>query len=686
VRYLKGVGPRYAELLAKSGVETIEDLLYYVPRRYTDWSRISRVDDLKAGDRVTVVARIISADVSRRGRRQIFAAALEDDSGAVFARWFNQPYLKNVLKKGVRAVVSGEIRFDRYGRRIEFVNPSFELLSDQEATELVHAGRIVPEYSQIGQLSGRRIRRFVKTALDGFMDELEDPLPSSVRARHELPGLRQAMGDVHFPHSLDQAARARRRLAYEEFFLFQVVVGLRRLRAERQEGAVAFVWDDDEHSRFLDSLPFSLTGAQSRVLAEIRDDMARQSAMNRLLQGDVGSGKTAVAAAAMHQAVSNGYQAAIMAPTEILAEQHMRSLDGLLTPLGDRVVLLRGGMRAPEREGALERIATGEAQVVVGTHALIQSATEFARLGLVVVDEQHRFGVEQRAALRSKGRSPDVLVMTATPIPRTLALTVYGDLDVSVLDELPPGRTPVKTAVRDEAGRERLYRFLRDEMKEGRQVFVVYPLVEDSDKVELAAASEMYERLRTGVFPGFRLGLVHGRMSADEKDQTMNLFQSGEIDLLVSTTVVEVGVDVPNATVMVIEHAERFGLAQLHQLRGRVGRGSERSYCVLMVGPGSTEDARERIQILADTSDGFEIAERDLEIRGPGEFLGVRQHGLPRFAVADLGHDSRLLVMAREDAFALLEGDPALSSDEGLRVRDAVRRRFGGRVGFIDVG
>ncbi|MFH1501910.1 MAG: ATP-dependent DNA helicase RecG [Candidatus Eisenbacteria bacterium] len=686
VRYLKGVGPKFAELLAKSGVVTIEELLYYVPRRYTDWSRIARVDDLRAGDRVTVFVSVVSADVSRRGRRQVFAAALEDDSGAVFARWFNQPYLKNVLVRGARAVVSGEVRFDRSARRIEFVNPSFEVLSDDEATELVHAGRIVPEYSQIGALSGRRIRSMVKAALDRFLPDLEDPIPASVRRRRRLPGLREAMGDVHFPRSLDQAATARDRLAFEEFFLFQIVVGRRRMRAEEAPGAVSFSWNDAEHSRFLGSLPFRLTGAQERVIAEIRADMARKHPMNRLLQGDVGSGKTVVAAAVMHQAVANGYQAAIMAPTEILAEQHMRSVQALLTPLGDGVTLLRGGLKSAERADALAAIAGGKADVVVGTHALIQSDTEFARLGLAVVDEQHRFGVEQRAALRSKGEAPDVLVMTATPIPRTLALTVYGDLDVSVLDELPPGRTPVTTAVRDEAGRERLYRFVRTEMSEGKQVFIVYPLVEDSEKVELAAATAMYEKLRTRVFKDYSLGLVHGRMSPEEKDEVMGRFQRGDVDLLVSTTVVEVGVDVPNATVMVVEHAERFGLAQLHQLRGRVGRGSQRSYCVLMVGPGASDEARERIQILAATTDGFEIAEKDLELRGPGEFLGVRQHGLPRFAVADLRHDSRLLVKARDDAFAFLDADPKLESPEGRVLREAVRRRFRDRGSFVDIG
>ncbi|MBD3347760.1 MAG: ATP-dependent DNA helicase RecG [Candidatus Eisenbacteria bacterium] len=686
VRYLKGVGPKFAQLLGRSGVETIEDLLYYVPRRYTDWSRISRIGDLRVGDRVTVVAAVISSEVTRRGRRVVFAAALEDDSGAVFARWFNQPYLKNVLRKGVRAVVSGEVRFDRYARRIEFVNPSFEVLSDEEATELVHAGRIVPEYSQIGRLSGRRIRRFVKTALDRFRDDLVDPLPARVLERRDLPGLREAMGDVHFPRTLEQAKRARGRLAYEEFFLFQVIVGLRRLAAGRESGAIAFDWDEREHERFLASLPYELTSAQKRVIEELRSDMTRPRSMNRLLQGDVGSGKTVVAAAALHQAVSNGYQAALMAPTEILAEQHMGNVEALLAPLGDRVFLLRGGMRAADRERTLEALRDGEAQVVVGTHALIQPDSEFAKLGLIVVDEQHRFGVEQRAALRSKGAAPDVLVMTATPIPRTLSLTVYGDLDVSVLDELPPGRSPVRTAVRDEAGRERLYRFLASEMGKGHQVFVVYPLVEDSDKVELSAATEMYEKLRTRVFPGFGLGLVHGRMSPEQKDDVMARFQGGEIDLLVSTTVVEVGVDVPNATVMVVEHAERFGLAQLHQLRGRVGRGSTRSYCVLMVGGGASEEARERIQILADTNDGFEIAEKDLELRGPGEFLGVRQHGLPRFAVADLGHDSRLLVKAREDAFGFLDRDPDLAGEEGRLVRDAIRRRFRDRAGFVDVG
>jgi len=684
VRYLKGVGPKFASLFARAGVETIEDLLYYVPRAYTDWSRIERIDDLKLGDRVTVIARVVSASVSRRGRMTVFVALFEDDSGAIFARWFNQPYLADILTTGTRVVLSGEVRFDRYARRIEFSNPAFEKLGDDDSAELVHAGRIVPEYSQIGDLSGRRIRKLVKSALDRFGGDLVDPLPDDVRRRRRLPDLVSAMRAVHFPASLDEAAGGRGRLAFEEFFLFQLLVGLRRLERTEEGPHVAFVWNDDEQGRFLESLPFDLTEAQVRTVREIRADMEARRTMNRLLQGDVGSGKTVVAAAAMHQAAVNGYQAALMAPTEILAEQHARNLRALLEPLGLQVVLLRGGMSPADRSEAQERIASGGARAVVGTHALIQEAVEFRRLGLVIVDEQHRFGVLQRAALREKGVAPDVLVMTATPIPRTLALTAYGDLDVSVLDELPPGRQPVVTAVRDESSRERVYSFLREEMKEGRQVFVVYPLVEESEKIELAAATEMYETLRKRVFSNAEVGLVHGRMSAEEKERTMRAFEEGSIDLLVSTTVVEVGVDVPNASVMVIEHAERFGLAQLHQLRGRVGRGKHKSYCVLMVGQAASEEARERIQVLAETNDGFVIAEKDLELRGPGEFLGVRQHGLPRFAVADLSRDTRLLVAAREDAFAFLDKDPGLGTDEGRLLKDAVARRLKRSEGLLD--
>ncbi len=686
IRYLKGVGPRFASLFAKAGVETIDDLLYYVPRAYTDWSRISRIDDLRIGDRVTVVATVLSCDVARRGRLRTFVAALEDDSGAIFARWFNQPWLQNVLKTGTKAVVSGEVRFDRFARRTEFINPVFEVLRETEAAELVHAGRIVPEYSQIGELSGRRIRGLVKSALDRFLDDLVDPLPEAVRKKRSLPGIREAMGEIHFPPSIERAAAARERLAYEEFFLFQVIVALRRLKAAAGGPAIRLDWNGREHERLLASLPFALTAAQARVIEEIRGDMSSDRAMHRLLQGDVGSGKTVVAAAAMHQAVANGYQAAIMAPTEILAEQHHVNIEGLLGPLGDRVVLLRGGMKAAERDAALALIESGEADVVVGTHALVQEGTRFGNLALAVVDEQHRFGVVQRAALREKGTAPDLLVMTATPIPRTLALTVYGDLDVSVLDELPPGRTPVVTAVRDEAARKKVYEFLKGEIAGGRQVFVVYPLVEESEKMELSAATEMYERLRKKVFPEASLGLIHGRMRPEEKDAVMERFKTGEIDLLVSTTVVEVGVDVPNATVMVIEHAERFGLAQLHQLRGRVGRSGLKSYCVLMVGTGASDEARERIQVLADTSDGFVIAERDLAIRGPGEFLGVRQHGLPRFSVADLRRDVRLLVEAREDAFGFVEADPEMSGDEARLVSGAIERRFRDRETLIDVG
>jgi len=686
VRYLKGVGPAFAGLLAKAGVERIIDLLYYVPRNYTDWSRIASVDSLRAGDRATVVARVLSCDVTRRGPRRTFVAALEDDSGAIVARWFNQPYLNSVLKVGTKAVVSGEVRFDRFARRLELANPAFEVIREQEAVELVHAGRIVPEYSSVGELSGRRIRRFVKTAIDGFLGDAPEPLPGWVLRRRRLPAVRDALARVHFPASLEQAAEARERLAFEEFFLFQVMVGIRKRRAAADTPTARFAWSETEHARLLAALPFALTAAQQRVIGEIRADMARPASMNRLLQGDVGSGKTVVAAAAMHQAAVGGCQGAIMAPTEVLAEQHHRNLTRLLAPLGDRVALLRGGMRAAEREEALAAIESGAAQIVVGTHALIEGGTRFRRLALAVIDEQHRFGVVQRAALRAKGGSPDVLVMTATPIPRTLAMTVYGDLDVSVLDELPPGRTPVVTAVRDEAGRAKVYEFLKAELAERRQVFVVYPLVEESEKVELAAATAMYEKLRTSVFRGVEVGLIHGRMRPDEKDAAMERFKAGATGVLVSTTVVEVGVDVANATVMVVEHAERFGLAQLHQLRGRVGRGAHRSYCILMVGRGASDEARERIQVLADTSDGFVIAERDLELRGPGEFLGVRQHGLPRFSVADLARDARLLALAREDAFELLGRDPDMRGDETRRVLDALSTRFRDARSYIDVG
>ncbi|MFH1865839.1 MAG: ATP-dependent DNA helicase RecG [Candidatus Eisenbacteria bacterium] len=686
VGLLKGVGPRFVALFARAGVETIEDLLYYVPRTYADWSNIASVGSLRMGDRVTVVVRVVSCDIIRRGRMQIFVAAFEDDTGAIVARWFGQPYLQTVLKPGGKAVVSGQVRFDRFSRRIEFLNPSFEVMDENEAAELVHAGRIVPEYSQIGQLSGRRIRSLVKTVLDGLLDELVDPLPEVVLASRALPGLKESMAEVHFPSSVERAARARSRLAYEEFFLFQVVVALRKRQVAGSGGAVPIAWSDAEHARLIESLAFGLTGAQERVISEIAGDIGSGAPMNRLLQGDVGSGKTAVAASAMHQAVAAGHQAAIMAPTEILAEQHLENLRALLSPLGDRVVLLRGGMKAGERNEALGLIESGEAQIIVGTHALIQEGTTFADLALAVVDEQHRFGVVQRAALRGKGSAPHILVMTATPIPRTLALTVYGDLDVSVLDEMPPGRERVATAIRDEAARKKVYDFLKTEVAAGRQIFIVYPLVEESEKMELAAATKMYEKLKERVFTDATVGLVHGRMKPEDKDAVMETFKAGDTDILVSTTVVEVGVDIPNATVMLIEHAERFGLAQLHQLRGRVGRGDQRSYCILMVGRAASDEARERIQVLADTNDGFVIAEKDLEMRGPGEFLGVRQHGLPTFSVADLGHDSRLLVDARDDAFAYVAADPEMSTPAAKLVLDATGRRFKDHGAFMDVG
>jgi ATP-dependent DNA helicase RecG len=549
---------------------------------------------------------------------------------------------------------------------------------------VLHTGRLVPIYGLTRGLTARPMRRLMKRLVDGYVDGLEDPLPEGLLARHRLEPLGPALRAGHFPKTEADYAAARRRLVYDEFLLLQLGLAIRRHRQGRRPG-LAMNPPGALARRLLASLPFTLTPAQERVWREIRMDMAEPYPMNRLLQGDVGSGKTVVAALAILTAVESGYQAALMAPTEILAEQHLMTLAQLLEPLGVEVALLTNAVKGKARERVLAGVAGGAIACVVGTHALVQEAVRFHRLGLAVVDEQHRFGVHQRATLKGKGESPDVLVMTATPIPRTLALTLYGDLEVSVIDQLPPGRKPVVTRARPGSARGKIYRFLREQVGAGRQVYVVCPLVEESETVDLQAATEMAERLQQEVFPDLRVGLLHGRMSFPEKDRVMRDFKAGAIHILVSTTVIEVGIDVPNASVMLIEHAERFGLSQLHQLRGRVGRGPWKSYCILLSGASSPE-ARMRLDAMAATNDGFKIAEVDLSLRGPGDFFGTRQSGLPEFRVADLLRDAAVLEAARRDAATLIREDPNLLAPEHRALRAALLQRWRGKLDLAGVG
>jgi ATP-dependent DNA helicase RecG len=657
VQYVRGVGPERAAALAKAGVANVEDLLYYLPFRYEDRRAFAAIRDLSQGMKVSVSGTIVVAGLRRARRLSLYEAQIEDGSGRLKALWFNQPFLRNTLERGKRVVLYGAVERDPYvPRRLMMSSPQWEVLDDEGADQ-IHSGRIVPVYEKLGALTTRPLRRILTTLARELPDDLPDLLPPGVRERLAVTSRAAALREVHAPADVPlaelNAARSpgHRRLILEELFLFQLGLALRRetVREKRKELPVEVT--DRAREAIKKILPFHLTNAQKRVLREIADDMRTPYPMNRLVQGDVGSGKTMVALLSMVLAVENDAQAAFMAPTEILAEQHHLTFRRLLQRVGYKTEILTAAVKGKERAAALARIASGEAQIAVGTHALIQDEVRFHRLGLAVVDEQHRFGVLQRRELSSKGALVDVLVMTATPIPRTLALTAYGDLDVSVVDERPPGRQPVRTVQRPSAARREVAEKLKREIAAGHQAYIVYPLVEESEKLEdIQAATAMFEEWQHAL-PGVRVGLLHGRMKSAEKEAVMSAFARNETAVLVATTVIEVGVDVPNATLMVIEHAERFGLAQLHQLRGRVGRGAAPSTCVLLTHGRLSGEAKARMEVMVETEDGFVIAEKDLEIRGPGDFFGTRQSGLPTFRVANLVRDRALIETARQEAF-----------------------------------
>jgi ATP-dependent DNA helicase RecG len=691
VQFLKGVGPGRAPLLQKLGLLTARDVLYHAPHRYEDASTITRIAALATGMDATIVGRVVSSGVlpTRRGLR-IFQAVVRDATGMVECAWPGQPYLERVIHKGDLLLLSGPVKF-YHGRQL--VPREFTVIAGEGETAAEEGGILFPVYPATEGLTHRQVRKLVHDNLDDLLRrvrEEEDGIPPDVLSRVDVEPLWKALDHVHRPASLAEAEQGRRRLAFEELFYLQLLHALARHRAVASRPGIAFERRDFLVKPFHQRLPFALTGAQKKVLKEIGQDMAAPRRMNRLLQGDVGSGKTVVALFAMLRAVENGYQAALMAPTEILAEQHARTLVRLLEGLPVGVTLLTGRMGAKQRREAGFRIASGGAGIAVGTHALIQESVEFDRLGLVVVDEQHRFGVRQRLALAEMGTRADMLVMSATPIPRSLALTLYGDLDVSVLDELPPGRTPIATKVYKDSARGKAYEVIRRELLAGRQAYVVLPLVEESEKLaDLKAATKERDRLAAEVFPDVSIGLVHGRQALAERNAEMERFRGGETRILVATTVIEVGVDVPNATVMLIEHAERFGLSQLHQLRGRVGRGAAKSHCLLITGTSGAEwgpVARKRLQVMEDTTDGFRIAEADLELRGPGEFLGTRQSGMPDFAVAELARDQNVLKEAREEAFALVEDDPDLAKAGNAALRELMHNRWRGRLSLARVG
>jgi ATP-dependent DNA helicase RecG len=690
LQFLKGVGPQRAKLLTNLGLRTVEDALYYLPVRHEDRSQLTPLRSLKPNDVTTVSGVIRAVSPPPRGRPRVpLSVLLGDGTGFLTCVWFGQAFLERLFQRGQRLLVHGKVQRYRSGP-LQMQVKDYEIVEEEPgedgdpSDETLHTGRLVPVYGLTRGLRARGMRVLMKRLVDGYVDGLEDPLPEALRTRHRLEPLRDALRAGHFPKTDADQAAARRRLVYDEFLLLQLGLAIRRHRQGREPG-LALNPPGALARRLLASLPFALTAAQERVWREIRTDMAEPYPMNRLLQGDVGSGKTVVAALAILTAVESGYQAALMAPTEILAEQHLMTLTQLLEPLAVPVALLTNAVKGKARQRVLAGVAEGEIGCVIGTHALVQHDVRFRRLGLSVVDEQHRFGVNQRATLKRKGESPDVLVMTATPIPRTLALTIYGDIEESVIYQVHPGRKPVITKARTESARRQIYTFLREQAGAGRQIYVVYPLVEESEVIDLRAATEMAERLQHEVFPDLRIGLLHGRMTFAEKERVMREFKAGAVHVLVSTTVIEVGIDVPNASVMLVEHAERFGLSQLHQLRGRVGRGPWKSYCILLSG-ASSEEAKQRLQAMTDTSDGFKIAEADLVLRGPGDFFGTRQSGLPEFRVADLIRDAAALEAARRDAATLVREDPSLVAPAHRALRAALLQRWRGKLDLAGIG
>ncbi|MHB9035122.1 MAG: ATP-dependent DNA helicase RecG [Armatimonadota bacterium] len=677
VQFAKGVGPRLAGTLGKLDIFTVRDLIYHFPKRHEDRTRFARIASLRHGESATVLGTVLTADnVKTRGSLVLTKVAVDDGTGVMALTWFNQKFRKDqFLKlKGRQIVAYGTVAEGRWG--VEMANPEWEPYS--EDADPLSSGRVVPVYALTEGLFQSQIRKAIQGAIEKYAPMVPEVLPEDVRNRLDLMDITDALRNIHFPESQTALDAARKRLVFEELFLLQLALALRKRGMEAPGHGIRFQMPENFRDELKQILPFELTKAQKRVIKEIAADMSRPLCMNRLLQGDVGSGKTAVALAAMLIAVRNGYQAALMAPTEILAEQHYLGITRMLENLGVleiSVDLLKGSLRSKQRQQVIERIGSGQTKIAIGTHALIQEGVEFRKLGLVIVDEQHRFGVLQRAALMEKGLNPDILVMTATPIPRTLTLTIYGDLDVSIIDELPPGRKPIRTHWKQIGERKKVYHALRTLIDQGRQAYVVCPLIEESDKLQVRAASELAEFLQHEMFPDIKVGLLHGQMKTEEKDDTMTAFRAGEIQILVSTTVIEVGVDVPNATCMVIEDADRFGLAQLHQLRGRVGRGDEQSFCV-MICEGNSQDSIKRMQVMSSTSDGFTIAEEDLKLRGPGEFYGTRQSGMAGLKIADIFKDIPILELARKEAFALVDKDPDLGHPAFTALRRDLIKKY----------
>ncbi|TET62856.1 MAG: ATP-dependent DNA helicase RecG [Candidatus Stahlbacteria bacterium] len=664
VQYIKGIGPKRSLYFKKIGVETINDLLFLVPRRYIDYSDIFKIKNLKINNEATVIGKIQLVELQKiKNRVNLTKILLTDDSGSINIKWFNRPDLKKKFKVGDWLLISGKVSFF-YDR--QFVNPLYEIISEEEIMEKTH-GSIIPVYPLTDGLSLWDIKRAIKISLDACLDEIRETLPQSITKKHNLMSLSEAVYNLHFPTKIEKAIAARRRLVYDEFFFFELILAKRKMKFMNETG-IPLKENGKLTEKFVRLLPFQLTKGQTEVIKSIVNNMEQLRPMNRLLQGDVGSGKTIVALYAMLVSVENGYQSVLMAPTEILAEQHFIVLSEILKKLNVESLLLTSSIKGDERQTTIQKIHSGEAQIIFGTHALIEEEIMFKNLGLAVVDEQHRFGVMQRAALVNKGINPDFLVLSATPIPRTIALTLYGDLDISMLKEKPPSRGEVITKIVNEKKKGTTFEFVRQEVSKGRQVFVICPIIEKSEILDLKSVNEVYQEI-TGAFPECSVGVIHGRLKTAERMSIMNEFRCGNLSILVATTVIEVGVDIPNASVMLIEHPERFGLAQLHQLRGRIGRGAQKSYCFLFLNRYVPPETFERISFFEKNNDGFALAQKDIKLRGPGEILGKKQHGLPDIKIGDLEADKDLLFLARDDAFELVKKDPEISSSEYYVIR-----------------
>lgn len=692
VQYLKGVGPKMAARFAVKKIETVEDLLYFLPRTYEDRREIRKINRLEVGKTQTITGKVTNIEARYYGKKRILEVTVSDNTANLTAKWFKGSisYLHGIFKKGTEVIFTGNVTPNYSGKTM--VHPEYEILEENDEENFLNFKRIVPVYSETEGLHQKYFRKIINFALENYSRYVASPIPDNICEKRNLLNIHEALLSVHFPGNnelveqfISARSEAHRRLIYDEFFFFQLGMAIKK-NGRILDAGIKFNVEGNLFNKFIALLPFDLTAAQKRVIHEIQADMARETAMNRLLQGDVGSGKTIVSMAAMITACENSYQAAIMAPTEILAQQHYQNIKNWASALGLNTVFLIGGLNASQKKESLDKIANGEANIIIGTHALISEGVDFHKLGMVVIDEQHRFGVMQRATLRCKGISADVLVMTATPIPRTLAMTVYGDLDVSVIDEMPPGKKPVRTILMSESKRDKVYQTISAEMAKGHQAFIVYPLVEQSENLDLKDATNMAEHLQRDIFPDYKIGLIHGKMKQKEKDDVMREFLENRIQILVSTTVIEVGIDVPRASLMVIEHAERFGLSQLHQLRGRVGRRDIPSSCILLADYKCSADARKRLKVMEKTTDGFAIAEEDLAIRGPGDFLGTRQSGLPDFRIASIIRDARILNDAKEDAFALAERDPFLEKPEHVILKETLLWKWQGRLDLARTG